>query len=191
MEFFKIIPSLLQKIKIDLLIQITFVFLLLVKILPKNILTFLGIENINNRYREETGIILLFCFSFFIVNIFVFVIKQIRLYKQLPKTVGINFFKKHCTEDDLKFLIDEYYDSDSNKFRVRAHIRIQDGRKAALEYYQVIYQSSTVGDAFTGFDYNLQPYAIKLLNSYIRKKYLLLIKGIFILNILKTNALRF
>lgn len=185
MESFKIISTLLQKVKIEQLIQIVFVFLLLLKILPNNILGFLGIENITNCYREETGILLLFCLAFLIVSLFVYVIKQIRLYKQLPRTVGINFFKKHCTEDDLRFLIEKFYDPDTNRFRLGAHIRIQDGRKAALECYQVIYRASTVGDAFTGFDYNLQPYAIKLLNSYIRNKILVIDKDSFSFKYLK------
>ncbi len=185
MEVLKIFSSLLQKVKIEQLILVAFVFLLLLKILPKNILGFLGIENITNCYREETGILLLFCLAFLIVFFFFYVIKQIRLHKQLPRTVGINFFKKHCTEDDIRFLIEKYYDSELKKFRTSAHIRIQDGRKAALECYKVIYQASSVGDAITGFDYNLHPYAIKLLNSYLQKKILVIEKDCFSFKYLK------
>ncbi len=77
--------------------------------------------------------------------------------------------RKLMSKEEKDLLIESFYDKEKKRFKSTGSIAINDGRKAALIEYGIIYRAanrSKRGKTF-GFDYNLQTYVLEMLNKNI------------------------
>lgn len=166
MEFIK---KIIEKINIKELFGITFVAALILTLIPKEFLAKMHLLNFKTKYQTYISLCILIIGSYYVLQIMVFIRKFI-----LHKIINSNrrvlkYIKYSMSQDEMGLIIETFYDREMEKFRISGKIDYSDGRKAPLQSNGVIYLSSTLGDIYDGFSYNLQSYVLTFLNENLEK----------------------
>ena len=159
------IKAVIEKFKLKELCAVLFISTALITFLPDNVINAMRLEIFRKEYQSYISIVLIVigaCYIYWLAE---------NIYKKIKNRIcGIEhrakrYMQKAMSEDEKCLLIEKFYDDNSKQFRTTGYIELGDGRKAALEYKNIIYRSSTISKRFTEFSYNLQPYVLQLLNK--------------------------
>lgn len=165
----EIIRSIIEKLKIKEVCGIVFIASLFISFMPNELAEKMGLQIIRIKYQSVLSGVIVCIGAFYIY----FLIEKIARFIKL-RFFGIEHTAKHylknaITDDEKMLLIEKFYDKQKQSFVTTGYIDLSDGRKAALEYKGILYRSSSVSSYYTQFSYNLQPYALKILNDNVRK----------------------
>lgn len=162
-----VINTIIEKLKIKELIAIIAIATLGITLMPFDMIKKFGLIEFKESYQMYISLCLIICSSYYILGLIGFIYRFIyrKLYS-LEKN-AIKYLKNSLSADEMGLLIEIYYDKVNNSFRTTGYIDYSDGRKAALEYKNIIYRASQMS-YWDSFAYNLQPYALKFLNKNLK-----------------------
>lgn len=167
-----LIKSILEKLKVKEIVGILFCATAIFTMLPKEVLVYLKLLEIREKYQIYISLCLIMTSAYYMFNILEFVGKFIVKRIINEKRIAIKYMKKQMSEDEMKLLIEVFYDKYNNNFKSSGYIEYSDGRKTPLENKWIIYLASTMSNAdrygYCEFAYNLQPYARKFLNKNLK-----------------------
>lgn len=167
-----LIKSIVEKLKIKELVGILFCTTLIITALPEEVLTYLKLSEIRDKYQMYISLSLIITSAYYMFNILVFVGRFIVKRIINEKRIAIKYMKNEMSADEMELLIKVFYDKHNSIFKSSGYIEYSDGRKAPLESKWIIYQASSMSNtdmyAYCAFAYNLQPYAREFLNRNLR-----------------------
>lgn len=170
-----LLKVLIDKFKVKELIGIIWIASLITTVLPKNILEYLKIINIIEKYQVYISLALIISSAYYIMNLFMYVGEFLLELIINEKRIAIKYMKDSMSSDEMALLIQDFYDKNNNTFKSCGYINFTDGRKTPLVSNYVIYLSSNMSstdvlsNGFCAFAYNLQPYTREFLNNNLRK----------------------
>lgn len=133
--------------------------------LPDKVLTKLGLLMIINEYKPYIGIGLIIS----LVLISISGVRYLSLawgrHTHKPEYLIKQFFKKEVTLDEIRFLVNNYYDIKENRFKLTKELSLKEGTKKNLQLKGVLYQSSNLMDYDLVVPFNLNPKAISILEK--------------------------
>jgi len=157
----------IEKLKIKELFAIIFIASLIITVIPVKWANRIKIESLRNTYQTYITLCIIIIGAYYL-SCLVGRIKDFVLGKIFNgKKVAINYMKKTMSPEEMKLLIETFYDANNNRFSSTGKIEFSDGRKAPLEMKYIIYRASQIGYADI-FSYNLQPYALDFLNKNLK-----------------------
>ena len=171
MDLLKVI---IDKFKVKELIGIIWITSLITTILPKNILEYLKIISIIEKYQIYISLALIISSAYYIMNLLRYIGKLLLELIINEKSIAIKYMKNSMSSDEMALLIQAFYDKNNNTFKSCGYINFTDGRKAPLESKYIIYLASNMSNpdvlnhGFCTFAYNLQPYVREFLNKNVR-----------------------
>lgn len=133
--------------------------------LPDKILTQLGLLIIINAYRPYIGIGLIISLVLIIISGVSFLYLAWERYTHKPEYLIKQFFKKEVTLDEIRFLVNNYYDVKEDRFKLSKELSLREGTKKNLQLKGVLYQSSNLIDYDLVVPFNLNPKAISILEK--------------------------
>lgn len=162
-----IIKTIIEKLKIKELFGIIFIAALFVTILPTNLAQTLKIEEFRDTYQTYISICIIIIGAYYLLALIQKIWSYLWRKFHNPKKIALDYLKKTITVDEMRLLVEKYYDSSNKMFRSSAMIEFSDGRKAALESKFILYRASSMSEWYS-FAYNLQPYALEFLNKNLK-----------------------
>lgn len=133
--------------------------------LPDKVLTQLGLLMIINAYRPYIGIGLIISLVLIIISGVSFLYLTWERYTHKPEYLIKQFFKKEVTLDEIRFLVNNYYDVKEDRFKLSKELSLREGTKKNLQLKGVLYQSSNLMDYDLVVPFNLNPKAISILEK--------------------------
>lgn len=165
---FEAIGKIIEKLKIKEIIGILFIVCLIITFIPESWAIKLDILKFRITYQTYITLVIICTGSYYILwalkEIIPFVLSKIINQKKL----AINYMKKTMSPDEMRLLVEKFYDPVNIRFKTSSLVDIQDGRLAPLLNKKILYQSSQIGDFVYGFSFNLQPYVLEFLNENLR-----------------------
>ncbi|MBU3103925.1 super-infection exclusion protein B [Clostridium gasigenes] len=166
------IKSIIEKLKLKELIGILFGSALIITILPYDIISYLKLVEVREKYQMYISLCLIITSAYYIFNILGFISGFIIGKVVNEKKVAIKYMKNKMSADEMELLIKTFYDNSNNAFKSSGYMEYSDGRKAALESKWIIYLASNISNSnnygYCSFAYNLQPYAREFLNKNLK-----------------------
>ena len=167
------IDTILNKLKIHQIIGMIFcvslILTLMLILMPNSNLEIIGLSILKDKYQIYISLSLVATISYYLLE-FIHCLSRFIMKKiHNPKRVAIKYIKNEISEDEMSLIITTFYNKQLNKFVSSGKIDINDGRKAALEYKNILYMASNISYGYTVFAYNLQPYVREFLNKSLRK----------------------
>lgn len=149
------IPALVDTIKKSA--RVLFVACGILLFLPQDYLAVIGLDNLVAVYKSWIGLLLLVSFLFVLGDAFNWVTKQYSIRKKYSS------WKKrlHNLTPEEKIILLGYIDGNTRT----QTLDYKSGVVMGLVHEKIIYQASVVGELFTGFDYNIQPWAWEYLSE--------------------------
>ena len=131
--------------------------------LPDKVLSQLGLLIIIDEYRPYIGVGL-------IISLALIIISGVRYlywdrYTHKPEYLIKQYFKKEVTLDEIRFLVNNYYDVKEDRFKLSKELSLMEGIKKNLQLKGVLYQSSNLMDYNLLVPFNLNPKAISILEK--------------------------
>ncbi|WP_346876824.1 super-infection exclusion protein B [Clostridium sp. UBA5712] len=167
-----LIKSIVEKLKIKEVVGILFCATLIITALPQDVLTYLKLSEIRDKYQMYISLCLIITSAYYMSSILGFVGKFIVRRIINEKRIGIKYMKNEMSADEMELLIEVFYDKNNNTFKSSGYIEYSDGRKTPLENKWIIYLASNMSNTnrydYCAFAYNLQPYAREFLNRNLR-----------------------
>ena len=163
-----VIKTIVDKLRLKELFAIIFISALFITFIPSSLAKTLQILDFRSTYQSYISIAIIVPGAYYIFGIFNYSVRVIKRKIYNREKIAIKYMKEHMTADEMSFLIEHYYDKINHSFKVSAMIDITDGRKAPLEYKNIIYRASDTG-YLASFAYNLQPYALEFLNKKLKE----------------------
>ena len=167
-----LINSLVEKLKIKEVVGILFCATLIITALPQEVLTYLKLSEIRDKYQMYISLCLIITSAYYMFNILGFAGRFIIKRIINEKRIAIKYMKNEMSADEMGLLIEVFYDKNNNIFKSSGYIEYSDGRKAPLESKCILYRASSMSNigiyAHCAFAYNLQPYAREFLNRNLR-----------------------
>lgn len=133
--------------------------------LPDKVLAQLGLLIIINAYRPYIGIGLIISLVLIIISGVSFLYLAWERYTHKPEYLIKQFFKKEVTLDEIRFLVNNYYDVKEDRFKLSKELSLREGTKKNLQLKGVLYQSSNLMDYDLVVPFNLNPKAISILEK--------------------------
>lgn len=171
MELLKV---LIGKFKLKELIAIIWCISIIIIVLPNNIMDYLKILTIREKYQMYFSLSLIITSAYYVINVLRYVAKF--LIKKIfnEKKIAIKYMINAMSTDEMALLIQTFYDKDNNTFKSSGYIDFSDGRKTPLESKYIIYLASTMsgGNGLNygayAFAYNLYPHSREFLNRNLK-----------------------
>ena len=133
--------------------------------LPDKVLTQLGLLMIINEHKPYIGMGLIISLVLIIISGVRYLYLAWNRYIHKPEYLIKQFFKKEVTLDEIRFLVNNYYDVKEDRFKLTKELSLMDGTKKNLQLKGVLYQSSNLTDYNLFVPFNLNPKAISILES--------------------------
>lgn len=171
----EILKVLVDKFKIKELIGIIWVSGFVITILPNDVLEYLRIIIIREKYQMYISLALIISSAYYIINLLSYISKLLLKIIINEKNIAIKYMRNSMSPDEMALLIQAFYDKNNNMFKSCGYIDFTDGRKTPLVSKYIIYLSSNVSstdvisNGIYAFAYNLQPYARDFLNDNLKK----------------------
>lgn len=86
-------------------------------------------------------------------------------YTHKPEYLIKQYFKKEVTLDEIRFLVNNYYDVKADRFKLSKELSLMEGIKKNLQLKGVLYQSSNLMDYNLIVPFNLNLKAISILEK--------------------------
>ena len=166
------IKAIIEKLKIKEIVGISFCSALIITILPNEIISYIRLVEIREKYQMYISLCLIITSAYYIFNIFGFI--GVFLMRKLvnEKNIAIKYMRNHMSGDEMELLIQTFHDNSNNTFKSSGYIEYSDGRKAALESKCIIYLASSMSNINNyrdcAFAYNLQPYTREFSNNKLK-----------------------
>jgi|GEM_PF-1275008 len=173
MELLKV---LIDKFKVKELIGITWITVLIITILPNDVLEYLKIITIREKYQMYISLALIISSAYYIIKILSYAGKLLLKIIINEKNIAIKYMKNSMSPDEMALLIQAFYDKNNNTFKSCGYIDFTDGRKTPLVSKYIIYLASNMSstdvlsNGLCAFAYNLQPYVREFLNKNLKNK---------------------
>lgn len=164
----ELLKSIIDKISLKELCGILFFGTVIITFMPEKYVQLLGIATLRKTYQVHISLSMIMLGSFYLFRLIQFLMNSFLEIFLNKKRIALKYMKNDMTSDEMQLLLEVFFDSKNKKFHTTGQIDLSDGRKAALETKCVIYQASLVSSFYTTFDYNLQPYALELLNNNLK-----------------------
>lgn len=133
--------------------------------LPDKVLTQLGLLMIIDEYKPYIGMGLIISLVLIIISGVRYLYLAWNRYIHKPEYLIKQFFKKEVTLDEIRFLVNNYYDVKEDRFKLTKELSLMDGTKKNLQLKGVLYQSSNLTDYKLIVPFNLNPKAISILEK--------------------------
>lgn len=133
--------------------------------LPDKVLTKLGLLMIINEYKPYIGIGLIISLVLISISGVRYLSLVWERHTHKPEYLIKQFFKKEVTLDEIRFLVNNYYDIKENRFKLTKELSLKEGTKKNLQLKGVLYQSSNLMDYDLVVPFNLNPKAISILEK--------------------------
>lgn len=133
--------------------------------LPDKVLIQLGLLMIINEHKPYIGMGLIISLVLIIISGVRYLYLAWNRYIHKPEYLIKQFFKKEVTLDEIRFLVNNYYDVKEDRFKLTKELSLMDGTKKNLQLKGVLYQSSNLTDYNLFVPFNLNPKAISILES--------------------------
>ena len=133
--------------------------------LPDKVLTQLGLLIIIDEYRPYIGMGLIISLALIIISGVRYLYLAWDRYTHKPEYLIKQFFKKEVTLDEIRFLVNNYYDVKEDRFKLSKELSLMEGIKKNLQLKGVLYQSSNLMDCSLVVPFNLNPKAISILEK--------------------------
>ena len=133
--------------------------------LPDKFLTQLGLLMIINEYKPYIGMGLIISLVLIIISGVRYLYLAWNRYIHKPEYLIKQFFKKEVTLDEIRYLVNNYYDVKEDRFKLTKELSLMDGTKKNLQLKGVLYQSSNLTDYKLFVPFNLNPKAISVLEK--------------------------
>lgn len=133
--------------------------------LPDKVLTKLGLLMIINEYKPYIGIGLIISLVLISISGVRYLSLAWERHTHKPEYLIKQFFKKEVTLDEIRFLVNNYYDIKENRFKLTKELSLKEGTKKNLQLKGVLYQSSNLMDYDLVVPFNLNPKAISILEK--------------------------
>lgn len=133
--------------------------------LPDKVLTKLGLLMIINEYKPYIGIGLIISLVLISISGVRYLSLAWERHTHKPEYLIKQFFKKEVTLDEIRFLVNNYYDIKDNRFKLTKELSLKEGTKKNLQLKGVLYQSSNLMDYDLVVPFNLNPKAISILEK--------------------------
>ena len=164
------ISNILDKLKIKEVIFAAGIICGIILFAPIKYLKILGLEKFQSEYRSCLGIAFLFCCLFCFIWIIKYIKNRFDSDERFLKKATREYLRKNISQEEQGYLIYSFYDFSRGEFKLSATLNIMNGLVTPLEHAGIIYRSSSVAYSYEEWQYNLQPYAMKLLNEAVRNK---------------------
>ena len=92
--------------------------------LPDKVLTQLGLLMIINAYRPYIGMVLIISLVLIIISSVRYLSLAWERYTHKPEYLIKQFFKKEVTLDQIRFLVNNYYDVKEDRFKLSKDIKV-------------------------------------------------------------------
>lgn len=133
--------------------------------LPDKVLTKLGLLMIINEYKPYIGIGIIISLVLISISGVRYLSLAWERHTHKPEYLIKQFFKKEVTLDEIRFLVNNYYDIKENRFKLTKELSLKEGTKKNLQLKGVLYQSSNLMDYDLVVPFNLNPKAISILEK--------------------------
>lgn len=133
--------------------------------LPDRVLTQLGLLMIINEYRPYIGMGLITSLVLIIISGVKYLSFAWDRHTHKPEYLIKQFFKKEVTLDEIRFLVNNYYDIKEDRFKLSKELSLREEIKKNLQLKGVLYQSSNLMDYDLVVPFNLNPKAISILEK--------------------------
>lgn len=163
-----VLKSIIEKLKLKELFSIIFIGSWIITLVPDNFAQMLRIDEFRNKYQTYISLCIIIVGAYYVLKILEWIIVSIKRRLYSAEKNAIRYLKESMTPDEMKLLIEKFYDKNNNVFRSAGWIDLSDGRKAALENKFILYQAASVSNWGYTFAYNLQPYAYNFLNENLK-----------------------
>ena len=130
--------------------------------LPDKVLAQLGLLIIIDEYRPYIGMGLIISLVLIIISGVRYLYLAWDRYTHKPEYLIKQFFKKEVTLDEIRFLVNNYYE---DRFKLSKELSLMEGIKKNLQLKGVLYQSSNLMDCNLVVPFNLNPKAISILEK--------------------------
>lgn len=164
------ISNILDKLKIKEVIFAAGIICGIILFAPIKYLKILGLEKFQSEYRSSLGIGFLVCCVLCFIWIIKYIGKRIDSDARFLKKTTKAYLRKSISQEEQGYLIYSFYDFSRGEFKLSATLNIMSGLVTPLEHAGIIYRSSSVAYSYEEWQYNLQPYAMKLLNDAVQSK---------------------
>lgn len=162
------VKTLLNKFKLSEIIGVSFIICCCALFIPSEYTDFLELKSIIYEYKSYFGIGFILSTSILALRLLKKIISIIKSKINSNERIGKKYLKNEITSDELNLLLNHFYDPSLNKFKLTSSLK-DEGATKVLEAYLIIYRASTIGNLFTGFSFNLYPWAYKFLNEELKK----------------------
>ena len=167
-----VIKTIIEKMKLKEICAVLFIAGIIITYMPQDYAMKFSIVEFRETYQTYISVGLIIIAAFYIFS-FTEVDKTITTFSteitvHNPEKIGKNYLKNVMSADEMGFLVEKFYDRESNVFRNTAYIDMSDGRGAGLTSKHVIYLSTNISN-WNSFAYNLQPWAYKFLNKNLKE----------------------
>lgn len=160
-----VIKSIIDKLKLKELFAIIFIAALLITFMPTELAQKMKIDDFRNTYQTYISLCMIVIGAYYALCVLGGIKNFIWRKTHNWEKVAINYMKKYMSPDEMRLLIETFYDRENHRFCSSGTLDYSDGRRTPLESKKIIYRASQLGSLVYGFSYNLQPYALKFLNK--------------------------
>lgn len=160
-----IVKSIIDKFNLKEIVGIIFVASLLIMFVPESIALSLKISQFRKEFQIYLTICIVLTSSYYLYSTIKFIGRMIYIFIFNDKRTAIKYLKENISPDEMRLLVQTFYDDSDHRFKSTGMINIFDGRIVPLESNKIIYRASELGSLHEGFSYNLEPNALKFLNN--------------------------
>lgn len=165
----EILANIIDKLKVKEVVTALLIACFVILFVPDKILVSLGLVDWRNRHRTEIGGALLFCGILCLIWIVTWIFNRVRSGNGAAKRVSRAYLKKLISTDEKEFLIEHFFNSNTNEFDSCGYVDMTSGYLAPLANAMIIYQATKVGYNMEEWAFNLQPNVRIYLNKAVKR----------------------
>jgi hypothetical protein len=165
----EILANIINKLKVKEIITALLIACIIILFVSDKFLGMLGLVDWRNEHRTEIGGTLLICSILCLIWIVTWIFNKIRSGNGAAKRVSRTYLKKLISTDEKDFLIEYFFNSDTNEFDSCGYVDMTSGYLMPLVNAMIIYQATKVGYGMGNWAFNLQPNVRIYLNKAVKK----------------------
>lgn len=161
--------NIVDKLKIKEIITALLIVCIIILFVPEKFISILGLVEWRDTHRTEIGGTLLFCGVLCLIWIIMWIANKVNNGDGAAKRVSRAYLKKLISTDEKVFLINHFFNRNTNEFDSCGYVDMTSGYLAPLTNAMIIYQATKVGHGVKRWAYNLQPDVRIYLNRAVKK----------------------
>lgn len=161
--------NIVDKLKIKEIISALLIVCVIILFVPENFISTLGLVEWRDIHRTEIGGTLLFCGVLCLIWLIMWIANKVNSGNGAAKRVSRAYLKKLISTDEKGFLINHFFNRETNEFDSCGYVDMTSGYVTPLTNAMIIYQATRVGHGVKRWAFNLQPDVRIYLNKAVKK----------------------